>query len=255
MRVTLAFLFAATLFSCAIKESKTFKPGITYTAEHFKLASKKCGIDSTAGCASYEVNYPVFSGLDAAVAHRLMTKINASVSMGNPEAHDWNMQRIAEDFIRGYEEFQTESPELGDGDWYYKADVAVEVLQDTLISLSIHDEYFTGGAHGGAGTYFININPKTGKDVSLDDVLRSGYRSHLIKTGEQLFRQVRELPDTTSFVEYGFEFPDDQFQLTDNYGFTGDGITFVYNSYEIGPYVLGPTTIVIPYEKLKDWLK
>ncbi|MFZ6013440.1 MAG: RsiV family protein, partial [Bacteroidota bacterium] len=111
------------------------------------------------------------------------------------------------------------------------------------------------GAHGGAGTYFINMNPQTGKEVKLDDILKSGYANVLLKEGEKAFRMVRDLADTTSFYDYGFEFPDNKFQLNDNYGFIQEGIVFFYNRYEIAPYAAGPTQIVIPYEKLRGWLK
>jgi hypothetical protein len=246
-------LLAFFLVACAIRESRIPKSGIAYTQEKFKQTSPVCA-DSSA-CASYEVSYPEFTGLDTAVNHRLRDLINGAVSMGNPEAEDWDMKKIASDFIQSFETFKAESPELAADDWYYKADISVETVLDTLISMIVHDEYFTGGAHGGAGTYFINIDPKTGNNVVLDDVLRPGYKQYLKKIAEQLFRQAREIPDSVSFNEVGFEFPDNEFQLNDNFGLTREGIMFVYNSYEIAPFSAGPTTVLIPYEKLKDWLK
>jgi hypothetical protein len=42
--------------------------------------------------------------------------------------------------------------------------------------------------------------------------------------------------------------------MNDNYGFTTQGIVFVFNSYEIASYAEGPTEILIPYEKIRDWL-
>jgi hypothetical protein len=62
------------------------------------------------------------------------------------------------------------------------------------------------------------------------------------------------LLDTASLLEHGFEFPRNKFKLNDNYGFTRDGIVFVFNSYEIASYAEGPTEIIIPYKKIRDWL-
>jgi hypothetical protein len=77
----------------------------------------------------------------------------------------------------------------------------------------------------------------------------------LTKIAEQIFRKVKEIPDTASLNENYFEFPDDTFQLNKNYGFKKEGIVFYYNNYEIAPYAAGPTDVVIAYEHLKEWLK
>ena len=126
---------------------------------------------------------------------------------------------------------------------------------DTLISITVAQDYYTGGAHGGAETYFINVNPKTGAEFTLDNLFKTGYQEALTNAGEQIFRKVHELPDTASLNENYYEFPDDKFQLNQNYGFRKDGIVFYYNNYEIAPYAAGPTEVVIPYESVRTWIK
>jgi hypothetical protein len=145
-------------------------------------------------------------------------------------------------------------PDLVSG-WYYSARVNVDVLVDTLISLSVEEEYYTGGAHGGHGTYFINLSPGTGDAYTLDRFLKEGYQEPLRLLGEQVFRDVRSIPDSASLVENSFEFPGDRFQLNQNYGFMKEGIAFFYNSYEIAPYAAGPTEVLIPYEMLREWIR
>jgi hypothetical protein len=249
---TLVLIWVVT--SCAISENKTYRQRISYSSETFTHTSKGCGSDTVA-CATYEVVYPVFSGIDSAVASSIETKINVFTALGNPDAKGWTRKQIANDFIDGFEKLQERSAELAEGRWYYKAQVHVETLSDTLISLSVNDEYFTGGAHGGAGTYFITINPKTGQEIKLEDVLKPGFITYFTHEGERSFREVRGLADTTSLMNSGFEFADNKFQLNSNYGFRPEGIVFVYNSYEIAPYAMGPTQIVIPYDRIKDWLQ
>jgi hypothetical protein len=133
--------------------------------------------------------------------------------------------------------------------------VNVEVLTDSLLSLSVNDEYYTGGAHGGAGVYFINIDPRTGEEFTLDNFFKPGYSQALTNLGNKVFRQTRQLADTSSLSENYFEFPEDRFQLNENYGFKEEGVVFFYNSYEIAPYAAGPTEIIIPYKDLKEWIK
>jgi hypothetical protein len=228
------------------------KVDVSYENASLKiLSSLKC--DNDIPCASYEVSYPKFSGLDSSVINKIDREIDASVSMGNPEAEGKTKKEIGEEFIKDYEEFSKTSGEKVEP-WYYKSNVVVEVLTDTLISLAINEEYYTGGAHGGTGRYFTNINPLTGKKVSLSDVLKPGYEAALNMLGEKAFRKVKNLSDTSSLVANNFEFPDNTFKLNQNYGFTKEGIEFHFNSYEIAPYAAGPTGIIIGYEELKDWL-
>jgi hypothetical protein len=250
------FVLVATVAlaaACSVKET-TKVSSLPFEQKTFSQQSSHCGVDS-AVCARYEVSYPVFDGLDTATLHLIESEINRYVSMGNPNAEGWNMEQIATDFIKGYEDFTLKNPELSTGEWYYKANVKPEIISDTLISLSVTDEYFTGGAHGGAGTYFINVSPATKKQYTLDDLLKSGYEDTLLKEAEKEFREVRNLADTASFTNNGFEFTENQFELTPNYGFVPEGVIFVYNSYEVAAYAVGPTQIIVPYERLKDWLK
>lgn len=256
MRQLLCFgVFVLLLGSCAVKEKpEEVKQQVTFEMKVFKRESATGCVSDSIACASYEVEYPVFTGLDSAVAHKIHQQITAMVSMGNPEMEDKPMDSIAADFIAGFEEFgaEMEGEVMG---WYYGATAKVEVLTDSLISISVQDEYFTGGAHGGSGVYYFNINPHTGAEFTLDNFLKEGHKQPLTTIAEGLFRKERELADTASFSENGFEFPEDQFQLNQNYGFTKEGIVFYYNNYEVGPYVLGPTQVIIPYTSLSEWIK
>lgn len=248
-------VIALLVAACGVKEKKEeVKQQITFFMKTFKKESGSgCTADSLA-CASYEVEYPVFSGLDSAVVKQIHKQITAMVSMGNPEMEGKPMDSIAADFFAGFEEFgnEMEGEVMG---WYYGATATVEVLTDSLISISVQDEYFTGGAHGGSGVYYININPKKGVPFTLTHFFKDGYQEPLTKLAEAAFRKERELDSTTSFSENGFEFPDDKFQLNENYGFTKEGIVFFYNSYEVAPYVLGPTSITVPYTSIQEWIK
>jgi hypothetical protein len=246
-------LIAIIFFSCA-KKAEDKKAEVSYAMKNFRVESSGGCKSDTMQCASYEVNYPEFSGLDSVVERKIRRQVNATVSMGNPEAEGKSMEQIGEEFVQEYEDFNKEMPDAAGG-WYYNADVSVEVLTDTLISMTVSQDYFTGGAHGGADTYFINVNPSTGAEFTLDNLLKNGYLEPLTSLGEQIFRKVKEIPDTASLNENYFEFPDDTFALNKNYGFKKEGIVFYYNNYEIAPYAAGPTEVIIPYETVREWIK
>ncbi len=247
------FIFSALLYSCNSAKNEEKKVEIKYEMKTFRLESKGgCSTDSLS-CAYYEINYPVFSGLSQATLDSLSVEIAKSVSTGNPEIDSMSFQKDGEAFISEFESFVAESPDFSMG-WSFDAKVDVSIIVDSLISLVASNESFAGGAHGSYGTYFINVDPKTGKRVTLSDLLKPGYQVALLKAGEQEFRNALELLDSVTYSDAGYEFPNDVFQLNDNYGFTNEGIRFVFNIYEVAPYVLGAQDFVIPYEKIEDWL-
>jgi hypothetical protein len=251
----LSFLLGAIGVSACgtLNRESASAPEITYEKKTFMLESaKECQEDQA--CARYEVTYPAFAGISQSVRDSIHREIELLVSMGDPAAENKSMPQIAQEFLDSYKKFIIEMPG-GEMGWHYNADVVVNVLTDTLLSLEISDEYFTGGAHGGSGTHFINIHPGTGKKATLSSLLKPGFENSLTSAGESAFRNERELTDTATYRFNGFEFPEDRFQLGNNYGFTNEGIVFVFNSYEIAPYAAGPTEFLIPYAQIKDWLK
>lgn len=242
-------------FSCGTATEQKANTTLSYEVRQFRIESQEgCNAEeSEAPCAVYEVSYPVISGLSESVNELLIEGIAEAVNTDNPESEVTSLRSAGSMFIRDFKSFQQEIPDNTIG-WYYKSNVEVEILSDTLLSLSVMNEYFTGGAHGGYGQYFINLDPSTGKHVKLQDILKPGYEKYLQEIGEEEFRRANELSVDISLAESGFEFADDKFKLNDNYGFTAEGILFVYNVYEIGPYAMGTKEVLIPYEVLKEWL-
>jgi hypothetical protein len=248
-----AVLIASVLlYSCSKKEEKVEHP-ITFVIKTFKLTSEGgCASDSVP-CASFTVNYPEFTGLDTAVAGLIAHKLDSLITEGYTEGSAQTIQQTASEFIRQHADFvETDSTTQH---WYFSATAGLNMVSDSLLSIVVFRDEYMGGAHPNSRTDFINVNPATGKKITLDDELKEGYRDALNTVGEKVFRTVRELPDTASLQNNYFEFPNDKFALNNNYGFTKHGILFFFNSYEVAPYATGPTEVLIPYDKIKDWIK
>jgi len=211
-----------------------------------------CNFDSLK-CAQFEVSYPVFKGLDTTVQTIIMNRIIFNLNNG-AVGEEKKLEVQGAEFIEEYNAFKSETPDML-GRWYRTISVEVMTFNDSLLSLQVSDESFEGGAHGSYNLSFVNVRPGDGSIVKLSDLLKPDYEKALTKMGEEIFREARELADTASYEMSGYTFDDNTFALNENYGFRKQGIVFYYNSYEVAPYALGPTEIVIPYERIKDWIK
>lgn len=243
--VGIVLLMSAVISCSKLKE----RPVIDFAMKDFKKESSPGCIAESAACASFEVQYPRFMGIDSTVQHSIDDKVNfiLAESTGEPKPLDL----LAGDFIRDFNQFVKEMPDYGLG-WYFRGKVQVLISSDTLISLQIDTESFTGGAHASYTTNFVNVDPKTGTNYLLDAMLRTGYQDELNRLGEEDFRTQAAGTENDSL---GFAFPDGKFQLNENYGFRKEGIVFYFNDYEIASYEEGPTEILIPYEKLEGWIR
>ncbi len=253
MRLIGAFVLVGLVITSCSTFNKKEESKITSEPRVFKLESDACKTDSTA-CATYEISYPEFTQLDTTVQRILQDQLIKAIAGSPEDAPVRSMEEAGKSFLADFDKTKAEMPDYGMG-WYYKADARALFVTDSLISIQADADVFTGGAHGMFSTTFINVNAKTGAPYLLDSFLKPGYQSLLNQLGEEEFRKENDMADTTTLDGAGFEFAENRFQLNENYGFRKEGIVFVFNSYEIAAYAVGPTEIIIPYEKLKGWFK
>jgi hypothetical protein len=217
-----------------------------YSMKKFRLESEGgCEGTGSSSCASYQVEYPEFEGLTPVANDSVQRHISELLSPGNPEAA--GIEVAGREFIGQFESFLREFPEAGAG-WYFNSKVSVLLATDTLLSLQSDLDFYTGGAHGSYGSYFVLIDPHTGASLSLDAFFSGVQWDALNRVGEEIFRAA--YCDGNSLAEAGFTFDNDLFRLNRNAGFTSEGLLFVFNPYEIAPYAMGSQSVLIPYEKM-----
>jgi hypothetical protein len=226
------------------------KPVVDFALKEFKVESKPgCNQDDSIPCAIYQVQYPVFLSLDTNVRRSVSDRVNYILSGSDGETK--SLEEMGKAFIGDFELFTKDMPDFGLG-WYFNGYVEVMVASDTLISLRVDSETFTGGAHASYTTNFVNIDPKTGTAYLLDAMLRAGYEDELNRLAGEDLREQLGLDQTDSIANP--DFPGD-FKLNENYGFRKEGIVFYFNDYEVPSFAEGPTEVLIPYEKLQDWIR
>ena len=113
------------------------------------------------------------------------------------------------------------------------------------------DWEYTCGAHGN-GVHTLMVlkrgiaNPKP---LKLDDILLPGQKAkltHLIKEAYVKYLVESRDGDEKSARKYIVEYNGNDFSATENWRFDKNGLTFLYQSYEIGAYVLGRPELLFP---------
>ena len=105
----------------------------------------------------------------------------------------------------------------------------------------VYDHYiYTGGAHGGTYRGTINMDEKTGLILTESDIFKPDYYQPLTSLLREYLPKCTEM----DMVNEPDIYPNDNFYITP------EGVTFVYQQYEIGPYALGIVEVLVPWSEL-----
>jgi len=137
--------------------------------------------------------------------------------------------------------------------WDFDEDVKVTYNTNDILSLEFSAYYYTGGAHGGYGSIYKNINLRTGKNISLDDILKPGYKDTLSAIITKTLRKQYGIPESAILSDNGFFV--ETIDPSSNFYLTKKGIGFVYNPYEIASYANGMIDIFIPFSEMTTIVK
>lgn len=132
------------------------------------------------------------------------------------------------------------------------------LLNDKQIySYGIERYVYMGGAHGLTTRTYLNFNLKTGKVITEADLFTDDYKaelSELIK--RRIVEEIKNEKDTEAF--HGLEDTDywtDSIKPNGNFYITDESINYVFNPYEIAPYYLGQTEVILPFDRIRDLLR
>lgn len=150
-----------------------------------------------------------------------------------------------------------ELKELGIAGLSYDLSIRKTYETDRYLTYETSCYVFLGGAHGSAMCRPVNIVKATGKVLAatvdtlkqkaLQPILRRGVKEYISKAENRKIKD-RDLQNML-FVEHGIiPLPATVPVLT------SEGLRFVYQQYEIGPYALGMVEFTVPYADVKSCL-
>ncbi|MHB1224318.1 MAG: DUF3298 and DUF4163 domain-containing protein [Gemmatimonadaceae bacterium] len=207
-------------------------------------------------CVTVVIRYPEITGAPAPALIDSVRAFVIGVAAAAPGVSTESepapsVDAVAARFVADYNEYSAEVPSELPRPWLLEREVRVVCNTPSIVSLRADESSYTGGAHGMTVARLASFDPLTGRRLRLGDWVSDGEAARV--AGERAFRDQRDIADGQSLARVGFSFFEDgRFALSENVMRCGDVLTFHYDPYEIGPYVMGPTDLELPLSAIAD---
>ncbi|WP_165953149.1 DUF3298 and DUF4163 domain-containing protein [Pedobacter changchengzhani] len=165
------------------------------------------------------------------------------------------LQKQAKTYLNGYREEIKDANATADNEmnWMNYTDYNNQNIQFNdkgFVIISNFNDNYSGGAHGNYNSSFYRFDVKNQKKLELNDLLKID--SNLLqKILEKNLRKSYNIKPTEKLTTVLFE---NYLKANKNFYFNENGITFLYNPYEVASYAQGQIVVFIPYSDLKDHL-
>lgn len=219
---------------------------LSYEMKSLVTTFDNCLTDSPE-CTHISYSYPHFTSQSGATE-----SLNAYVKHLLGETPAITLQQTQTTFINDYN-LHLKDNDMGQP-WYRQTNIDVVYQHDKIVSLKIDMDDYTGGAHGMISTLYYVFDKTQNKALSLQKLIRQDKLAELVILAEKAFRTGSELPEDADLEKAGFWFKDNRFALNENYCITPEGITWLYNPYEIAPYAYGTTEVSLTSEELAPYI-
>ncbi len=257
-------LFAMNMNACrqqqyAVGEStsEAIRSNLPYEIYEIRKTSGDCQAPESP-CVILSVMYPRVSSGSEAAQDKINNYITGVVAekmqqySGEKQTDTNNLDSLGDVFISRFNQTLTDFPDYKHR-WSYNLEGSIAFDSLNIITIEFNLFSYTGGAHPNAQVIYNSFDDESGKRLALAEVVTDVDK--LKELAEKKFRQQKKLGQHANLNEAGYMFENNQFTLNDNFGILKEGIIFYYNDYEIAPYAMGPTEILISYEEVGDLLK
>lgn len=197
---------------------------------------------------SFEFDFP-FEGSNALKKHILLNVFGNKI--GNTSSVNYATENFLNTFL---DEESNDRPQLipytPEESWAIQQVNAKGKLKSQNSNLIVYEAsdyvYYAGSAHGMYGVSYLNYYTPSNKALKDSDLLLKSKKLLITKAIRRNARKVANAlynPNNFSEIEYS-----ETFYISNN------GITFVYQPYEIGPYSSGVIEITVPKSQLRGCL-
>lgn len=228
------------LLGCQKKEGLTFE-SVYYTGEQCTQ------------CPKVDITLPKALDKDkvaASIDNALKEEVIFLLSFDD-EIEAASIEEAIKSFSNGYTELRELYPEESTL-WEAKIDANLSYEDREILTIEMDSYIFTGGAHGYTSKRLLNFDRIKGTELENWQLFKDS--PEFQKFAEGKFRAQEKIPREQPINSTGFMFEDDIFHLPENIGLTKEGLTLLYNQYEVASYADGPIELVLPYKEVKKYL-
>ena len=133
--------------------------------------------------------------------------------------------------------------------WVEHLQGEVNCIHKGILSYTVTKYTYTGGAHGMTSETTLNFDTDNGSLIGETELFQDGYEERLSSLLSLHLPEALQEPGDTAMLFTRDIRPNGNFRVSET------GLTYIYNQYEIGPYVLGAVEVTVPWEELKDLLR
>ncbi|HEV8354803.1 MAG TPA: DUF3298 and DUF4163 domain-containing protein [bacterium] len=246
-------LMAVTVFAVAPPAMPASGPAVSYVMRVVDRSDPACTA-ARDRCPSVTLRFPVFTQAPTTAARQALNRTVSTFMLkdflGKPRG---TVDAVIADFFQEAGEERRLNPQIPP--WFLERTVAVTFNAQGIVSLRFGEGSFTGGAHPNSWEDLRSYSALSGRRLALRELLVPGFEPKLNAIAERHFRKERGLAPNDDLEAEGFTFKGGKFGLNDNFMITAKGLTFRFNSYDVAPYVLGPTEFVVPYAEIRHLVR
>lgn len=240
----LSLTFAVGFFHSSCQKTSTqYTDTLVYDMQSLQRVYQNCNIDSP-DCAHISYTYPLFTS-----PQPLADSLNALVLTIFGVNKNTNLEQSQHTFMAEYEKFKKEFKD-SEQSWYSQTNVSVPFQTNNVVCLSVEMDDYTGGAHGMYSTIYSNYYKPKNEILTLQKLFTDSNLTKLLSLAETDFRTASELPMNMDLDEAGYWFKDNKFHLNDNLMITNDGVTWLFNPYEVASYAQGTIELSVSKDEL-----
>jgi hypothetical protein len=262
----LSFFLALPILALAACQSGSKAPAdaaMALKSELKKYEKKICVTADT--CYTLTASFPVLSGGNAEVTDRITQAIQATYrgladlnGIHSNLPFETMLDSVSAAMGNAFVKFRQDEPSSASIAWNMNINGNVPVITNKIITVRVDEDSYTGGAHPNASSSIITYDLKTGNPLALSDLLSNS--DEALPLLEKAYLADKGKPEG-NLSEFLFPEMNGKLPLPKNAAIDPNGIRFVYNSYEVAPYAVGPADLLLTWEQLgnladkKKWME
>ena len=142
----------------------------------------------------------------------------------------------------------------------HELNTEVEVVDNRYINYRANIFTYQGGAHPNEWEYWMCFNQQSGKHIRIEDIIE---RKHTEAVKDMVLKELikhmatiypkEKITTVDDLIRLQLPNFSDLF-LSENFKMDNDSITFLYNKYDIAPYVFGKFIVALPIQELEPYM-